>query len=93
MRRSVLNDVSSLKKIMAKIEVHVSCLSCSQVFAECFMLTCGHSICEECMHKHSDPKSKEAIVFCEECKQETKNRQLTKSLEFLSGQRQRSYFF
>lgn len=39
-------------------------------------LTCGHSICKECFEIHSDPKSKDSLVFCEDCKTETKNRNL-----------------
>ena len=39
-------------------------------------LTCGHSICKGCFEEHSDPKSKDSLVFCEDCKIETKNRNL-----------------
>lgn len=39
-------------------------------------LTCGHSICKTCFETHSDPKSKDSLVFCEDCHQETKNRNL-----------------
>jgi hypothetical protein len=39
-------------------------------------LSCGHSICKECFEIHSDPKSKDSLVFCEDCKSETKNRNL-----------------
>ena len=37
-------------------------------------LICGHSICKCCFEKHSDPKSKESLVYCEDCQQETKNK-------------------
>ena len=39
-------------------------------------LSCGHSICKSCFEEHSDPKSKDSLVFCEDCKQETKNKNL-----------------
>ena len=39
-------------------------------------LVCGHSICKSCFHTHSDPRSKDSLVYCEECKMETKNKQL-----------------
>ena len=39
-------------------------------------LACGHSICKACFETHSDPKSKDSLVFCEDCHQETKNRHL-----------------
>ena len=43
------------------------------------MLVCGHSICLKCFRTHSDPNSKDSIVFCEECKLETKNKELQDS--------------
>ena len=43
------------------------------------MLCCGHSICSKCFRTHSDPNSKDSIVFCEECKIETKNKDLQDS--------------
>ncbi|CDW91147.1 UNKNOWN [Stylonychia lemnae] len=82
LRRNYVNDMSSLKKILDKIEIHISCLSCAKVYQDCLMLVCGHCICHDCISKHSDPKSKDSIVFCEECKIETKNRYLVKSLSF-----------
>jgi hypothetical protein len=42
-------------------------------------LLCGHSICAKCFRTHSDPKSAESLVFCEECKIETKNKALKES--------------
>ena len=42
-------------------------------------LLCGHSICAKCFKTHSDPKSPESLVFCEECKIETKNKSLRES--------------
>ena len=33
----------------------------------------------QCFNQHSDPKSQDSLVFCEECKIETKNKQLRES--------------
>ncbi len=62
------------------VEQALSCLSCLEFFKEPpLTLVCGHSICNHCFNKHSDPKSKDSLVFCEECKIETKNKQLRDS--------------
>ena len=42
----------------------------------CITLTCGHSICKSCFEMHSDPTSKDSLVFCEDCQSQTKNRNL-----------------
>ena len=34
------------------------------------------SICKSCFEEHSDPRSKDSLVFCEDCKLETKNKNL-----------------
>jgi hypothetical protein len=48
---------------MDKIEQHLSCLSCSKVYADSLMLVCGHSICNDVSHtSHSSPL-KPYIVF------------------------------
>ena len=65
---------SSLLKLLQAQEVQLSCLSCSRLVSDPLMLSCGHSICPSCLTKHSDPKSKDSIVFCEDCKLETKNK-------------------
>lgn len=54
----------------------LSCLSCLEFLKEPLTLTCGHSICRTCFQTHSDPNSKDSLVFCEECKIETKNKVL-----------------
>ena len=54
----------------------LSCLSCLEYLKEPLTLTCGHSICRKCFETHSDPNSKDSLVFCEECKIETKNKVL-----------------
>ena len=63
------------------IESTLSCLSCLSFLKEPKPLTliCGHSICKNCFNQHSDPKSADSLVFCEECKIETKNKQLKDS--------------
>ena len=37
---------------------------------------CGHNICKECFGQHSDIKSKDSLVFCEDCQISTKNKAL-----------------
>lgn len=44
--------------------------------APAITLVCGHSICKSCFAEHSDPQSKDSLVFCEDCKIETKNKNL-----------------
>ena len=61
------------------IEATLSCLSCLNFLEEPLMLVCGHSICKTCFKMHSDPSSKDSLVFCEECKLETKNRDLSET--------------
>lgn len=39
-------------------------------------LVCGHNICKACFSEHSDIKSKDSLVFCEDCKVSTKNKNL-----------------
>ena len=52
----------------------LSCLSCLSYLKDPQTLNCGHSICRTCFTTHSDPNSKDSLVFCEECKIETKNK-------------------
>jgi hypothetical protein len=56
------------------IERSLSCLSCLNFVDNPLTLLCGHSICKKCFEFHSDPSSKESLVFCEDCKLETKNK-------------------
>ena len=71
-----------MKSTFTPIEQTLSCLSCLEFLKEPKPLTlvCGHSICKKCFSQHSDPKSADSLVFCEECKIETKNKQLRDSL-------------
>ena len=74
--------VITTKKIIKNyepIESNLSCLSCLEFLEDPLMLICGHSICLKCFKTHSDPQSKDSIVFCEECKVETKNKELMES--------------
>ena len=58
----------------------MSCLSCLEYLKDPLTLVCGHSICRKCFETHSDPNSKDSLVFCEECKIETKNKVLKEQL-------------
>jgi hypothetical protein len=63
-------------KPTADLDSTLSCLSCLEFLKQPQTLLCGHSICRKCFETHSDPKSKDSLVFCEECKIETKNKML-----------------
>ena len=76
-----------VKRILDKTRVNaeqldstLSCLSCLEYLVDPLTLNCGHSICRKCFETHSDPKSKDSLVFCEECKIETKNKLLKEQL-------------
>ena len=64
------------------LEHALQCLSCLNPVNVPLTLSCGHSICKGCFEIHSDPKSKDSLVFCEECQMETKNKHL-KELKIL----------
>ena len=49
------------------LEHSLQCLSCLNPVNIPLTLQCGHSICKGCFEIHSDPKSKDSLVFCEEC--------------------------
>lgn len=49
MRRLMLNNISSIKKVLEQFENHIGCLSCSKVTSDSLMLLCGHSICTQCL--------------------------------------------
>ena len=63
-----------------QLDSTLSCLSCLEYLKDPLTLNCGHSICRKCFTTHSDPSSKESLVFCEECKIETKNKMLKEQL-------------
>lgn len=89
LRSGLLSAIEKIKAGQLAVEQVLSCLSCLEFLKEpALTLVCGHSICKtvsklfqqnlmfQCFNKHSDPKSKDSLVFCEECKVETKNKQL-----------------
>ena len=72
--------MARLKKGWEPMETTLSCLRCLEYLSgEPLTLVCGHSICRKCFTTHSDPKSQDSLVFCEECKIETKNKNLKES--------------
>lgn len=82
----VLAAIEKIKQPIAIIEQTLSCLSCLeylQADKPPYTLKCGHSICNTCFNKHSDPNSKESLVFCEECKFETKNKDLQRDQQVI----------
>ena len=43
----MINHITSLKKVLEKLEVHIGCLSCGKLYDNSLMLVCGHSICTD----------------------------------------------
>jgi hypothetical protein len=87
LRKALLDSLAVLKHHTEQVSGTLSCLSCLE-FLKCgpgsgmpmpLTLLCGHSICNKCFRTHSDPKSADSLVFCEECKIETKNKSLRES--------------
>ena len=76
MKKGLMVSIGKMLIGLENIESTLSCLSCLSFLDDPLMLTCGHSICRACFTTHSDPKSRDSIVFCEECKLETKNKDL-----------------
>lgn len=68
-----------MRKSIESIDATLSCLSCLEYLVDPLTLVCGHSICMKCFKTHSDPNSQDSLVFCEECKIETKNKNLRES--------------
>ena len=81
-----------IKTPIDSIEGTLSCLSCLG-FLEAekpLTLKCVHSICADCYNKHGDGgNSKDTIIFCEECKLETKNKELIKENKVIKNLVQR----
>ena len=73
---SILRLLDKSTKAATDLDSTLSCLSCLEYLKDPQTLLCGHSICRKCFETHSDPKSKDSLVFCEECKIETKNKML-----------------
>lgn len=78
-KEAILTILKKILKCYEPITSNLSCLSCLAFLENPLMLICGHSICMKCFNAHSDPNSKDSIVFCEECKIETKNKELMES--------------
>mmetsp|Transcript_32132 Transcript_32132/g.28478 ORF Transcript_32132/g.28478 Transcript_32132/m.28478 type:complete len:143 (-) Transcript_32132:46-474(-) len=76
---TLIVTAKKMLKHFEPVESNLSCLSCLEFLEDPLMLICGHSICLKCFKTHSDPNSKDSIVFCEECKVETKNKELMES--------------
>lgn len=86
--KDIINSaIEKIKKPNDAIDSTLSCLSCLNYLTKdkAQTLICGHSICAECFSKHSDPNSKDSLVFCEECKIETKNKDLQKDSKFIKS--------
>ena len=71
-----MDSLAKIFKSFESIESTLSCLSCLEYLTDPLTLACGHSICRKCFKTHTDPNSKDSLVFCEECKIETKNKNL-----------------
>lgn len=76
LRSRIQTILARNKKDVEDLDSTLSCLSCLEYLQEPLVLICGHSICRSCFNTHSDPNSKDSLVFCEECKIETKNKML-----------------
>ena len=74
LKLQVGDALKRVKEANEGTQSQLSCLSCLDYLEDPLMLLCGHSICSKCFRTHSDPNSKDSIVFCEECKIETKNK-------------------
>ena len=78
LRRKLEGILTKNKKDVEELDSTLSCLSCLEYLKEPLVLVCGHSICTKCFGQHGDTASKDSLVFCEECKIETKNKALQK---------------
>ena len=76
LKRDLERILDQNSKKTATLDSTLSCLSCLEFLVDPLTLICGHSICKKCFSTHSDPNSKDSLVFCEECKIETKNKVL-----------------
>ena len=76
LRKEIARILEKNSKNTADLDSTLSCLSCLEYLKDPLTLLCGHSICRSCFNEHSDPNSKDSLVFCEECKIETKNKAL-----------------
>lgn len=75
-KKEIIRILQKNRKNVETLDGTLSCLSCLEYLKDPLTLVCGHSICRTCFNTHSDPGSKDSLVFCEECKIETKNKLL-----------------
>jgi len=75
-KKEIIRILQKNRKNVETLDGTLSCLSCLEYLKDPLTLVCGHSICRNCFNTHSDPSSKDSLVFCEECKIETKNKLL-----------------
>ena len=78
-KEAVIVIIKKILKQYEPISSNLSCLSWLDFLQNPLMLICGHSIWMKWFNAHSDPNSKDSIVFWEECKIETKNKELMES--------------
>jgi hypothetical protein len=76
MKLEIQRILTKQQRATEELDSTLSCLSCLEYLKDPQTLLCGHSICRKCFTTHSDPSSKDSLVFCEECKIETKNKML-----------------
>lgn len=79
-KKEIIRILQKNRKNVEVLDGTLSCLSCLEYLKDPLTLVCGHSICKNCFNQHSDPSSKDSLVFCEECKIETKNKMLKEQL-------------
>ena len=80
LKKELVRLLQRNRKHVEQLDSTLSCLSCLEYLKDPLTLVCGHSICRKCFNTHSDPNSKDSLVFCEECKIETKNKVLKEQL-------------
>ena len=56
---------------MQRLYTNISCLACDKIQPGMLMMGCGHSICNDCMVKHSTTSHERSSVKCELCTDET----------------------
>ena len=79
-KKEIKRHLDKNGKNVEALDSTLSCLSCLEYLKDPLTLNCGHSICNKCFTTHSDPNSKDSLVFCEECKVETKNKMIKDQL-------------
>ena len=78
-KEAIIVIIKKVLKNYESINSNLSWLSWLEFLQSPLMLICGHSIWMKWFNAHSDPNSKDSIVFWEEWKIETKNKELMES--------------